>query len=267
MSALVRCTCSATGRILSSAKRWNVSAASSNSSGRWRGPGARRRQRRGERLEERGGAVRLDERQRRRRARAVDAPRRRRGPMSARAEVGDGVGDERAASIDSTSPCSRVREHHPAAFERARRVREVVREHLVLVELVDADATVDAGRVGEMLRGRVDDFGRAVDAAAAAGSWSGMGEGYRRPCRRVLSGSVRSARLCRGRWVVGGVVVAWSRRVRSGRRAGSWRSTVTSWRCYCRRRAASCRRFRRSLPLPGATCVLPASGSSPSSRR
>src|ERR1700716_904974 len=38
MSALVRCTCSATGRTFSCANRWKVSRTSSKSSDRWAGP-------------------------------------------------------------------------------------------------------------------------------------------------------------------------------------------------------------------------------------
>ena len=60
------------------------------------GPGAGAVERAADRLEELGGAVRLDERERRReRARRVDAPHR----LAAEelgAEVGDRVGDERA---------------------------------------------------------------------------------------------------------------------------------------------------------------------------
>ncbi len=56
MSALARCTCSAWGRILSSAKRWNVSRTSSKSASRWRGPwsAARRGQHRGVAVARRG---------------------------------------------------------------------------------------------------------------------------------------------------------------------------------------------------------------------
>ena len=75
-SAFVRCTCSATGRILSSAKRRNVSATSSKSSDRWLGSGAVLRALLGEPVQELGRAVGLDERQRGREVRGGDAPRR-----------------------------------------------------------------------------------------------------------------------------------------------------------------------------------------------
>ena len=50
------------------------------------------------------------------------------------------------ASIDSTSPRSAYTSMTRQPFEHARHVREVVREHLVLVELVDVDTTVDDGQ-------------------------------------------------------------------------------------------------------------------------
>ena len=77
MSALVRWTCSATGRILSSANRWKVSADELELLGevaRARCP--TRATWPASCCEERGGAVGLDERERGRERFAVDAPRR-----------------------------------------------------------------------------------------------------------------------------------------------------------------------------------------------
>ena len=75
--------------------------------------------------------------------------------MSARADVGDGVGDERPGEHRLDLAVLGVVEHDPAALDRAGGVGEVVGEHLVLVELGDRDPPAVARRFGEVTgRGR-----------------------------------------------------------------------------------------------------------------
>ncbi len=262
MSAFVRCTCSATGRILSSAKRWNVSAASSNSSGRWLRPGAAR-----------SGASRPPPRG----TRARGAPRRtgsasrgasastphtasRPSSLAPRSAIASAMNAR--ASIDSSSPCSPYVEHHRGALDRAGRVREVVAEHLVLVELGDGDAAVDAStraRGGRWPARRRRPRSRPPRPPAA--SWSVMAAAYRRPrsdhvARRVALGQ-RVRR--RGR-----------RRRRRGRRG---RRRRIGHRCGCGRRGDvrdGAGRRRRGPDAPPTTVdptTIPSPTTSPSPAR
>ena len=148
------------------------------------------------------------------------------------------------ASIDSNSPCSAVVEHHPAALDRARRVREVVREHLVLVELRDRDAAV---------------------VGATRGRGGGTPRRRRRPRRRrprprrrstsVMAASLRRRCPATGRSEASDV--GGSGRVGGvgGGRRWSWSAGVRRWRSWSsgRRRwvssTASVRR-RRASPVP-----------------
>ncbi len=126
------------------------------------GPGSFRDEVRGDLLEEDRGSVRLDERQRALEVRAVDTPDAGAGEQP-RSQVHERIGDERPCEHRLVLAVRRVVEHHAAALDGARRVREVVREHLVLVELRDGDAVAVGARVGEVATRRVDDGLRVVD--------------------------------------------------------------------------------------------------------
>ena len=113
----------------------------------------------------------------------VDAPQRV-APDHLGAEVGDGLGDERACEHRLELAVLAVREHHPAAFERARRVREVVCEDLMGVELLDRDPAAVARRVREGSRRGVDDLAGAVDRGGGGDELVGHG---RQPTDGVLA--------------------------------------------------------------------------------
>ena len=184
-SAFVRCTCSATGRILSSAKRRNVSATSSKSSERCVGPVPCFAHCSASRVEELGRAVRGDERQRRRERRRRRRPTSRSRPMQRVRDVGDRVGDVRAREHRLDLAVLAVVAHHLRALDRGGRVREVVGEHLVLVELGDGDLAVVGRRARRACRRP-----RSTTAAASVDG---------RASRAELVGHAREARPGRAR--------------------------------------------------------------------
>ena len=207
-SALVRWMCSATGRILSSAKRWNVSAASWKSSGRWLGPvpvrssvAATDSRNSGERCSSTKGHASPS-------TDGVDAPDALASEQLG-AEVGDRVGDERAREERLDLTAVAVVEHHLGALDRAGGVGEVVAEHLVLVEAGDGDATVDGRGTGQVLGGDGDDLRRSVDGRGGRGGAtvvgvSVMARSLPTPSRdQGLDVGVRRRRR-RGSWSPGG---------------------------------------------------------------
>ena len=103
-----RCTCSACGRTLSSAKRWNVSRTSSKSSPRCRGPSTEARA-----ASTAGIALRRQEGGRRRVPARLDAPERLPADHAAR-EVGHDVGDERRGDAGLDLPAARRTRGRPA---------------------------------------------------------------------------------------------------------------------------------------------------------
>ena len=118
------------------------------------------------------------------------------------AEVGDRVGDERAREQRLHLAVLGVVEHHLGALDRARGVREVVAEDLVLVELGDGDAAVDVRGAREMVGGDGDDVGRAVDRGRSRRELVGHG-------RQPTDGPRAIVRV--GVWrVVGSVARRWA---------------------------------------------------------
>ena len=121
-------------------------------------------------LEELGRAVRLDERQRVGERSSTSTPHVASRPSTFAPRSHDRVGDVRAGEHRLVLAVLAVPEHHPAALDRARRVREVVGEHLVLVELGDGDARRRrSDDACERVGGGVDDLGRAVDGGGRRG--------------------------------------------------------------------------------------------------
>ena len=151
MSAFARCTCSACGRTLSSAKRWKVSRTSSKSSPRWRGPSVAARP-----GQDGGVALLAEERRRRIGPPGLDAPE----PLPPRHpahQLGDDVGDERGGDAGLDLPVLAVREGGPGRGHRGRGVRHVVGDHLVGV---DPAAVADRGtRLVDEVLGQVDRLG------------------------------------------------------------------------------------------------------------
>ena len=155
-SALVRCTCSAAGRILSSANRRKVSATSSKSSERWVGPLPCLTHWSASAFEEFRRPVLRHERHRARQRVAFDAPDL--APAQhPRGDVVDRVGDVRAREHRLDLAVLAVAAHHARALDRRGRVREVVRRDLVLVEERDRDLAVVAGLLREAASAGVDD--------------------------------------------------------------------------------------------------------------
>ena len=127
-SALVRCTCSAAGRILSSAKRRKVSATSSKSSERWVGPVPCLTHWSASALEERRIAVLARRTASRRERVGLDAPDRVAARGCRRRDVVHRVGDVRACEHRLDLAVLAVAAHDAGALDGGGRVREVVGE-------------------------------------------------------------------------------------------------------------------------------------------
>ena len=202
--------------------------------------------------------MRLHERQRVGERVGVDAPRRLAPEQPRRRASRTASATNARASIDSTSPCSPyVAASRALPSTAAGGVREVVREHLVLVERARPRCARRRSPHARGARGGIDDLGGAVDREAAAASWSVMARESLPTTRSRASGG----QVTGGVVGAGGCVVA-------GR-------SVDGWRGLGRRRRARRRGRRRcglegaaaeepepdELPDPdvalGATCVLP----------
>ena len=154
MSAFSRWMCSATGAILSSAKRRNVSCTISKSPSRCRGPGVV-----GQRGEERRGPVGGDEARGCSSSAPGSTPQSASRPNSLADQLADGVGDERAGDAALELALGAVVEHRPAGLDRRGGVGQVVGD-----DLVDVRAT----GLGQVAGGGFDDAVRGVDGWAAA---------------------------------------------------------------------------------------------------
>ena len=184
MSSLWRWMCSATGRILSSAKRRNVSCTSSKSSSRWRGPAPV------DRGQERRVAVGGDEGAGAVERAGLDAPRR----LAAEelgGQVGDGVGDEGAGDAGLVVALGAVVEQRAGGLDRGGGVGEVVGEDLVGVdrpgggEVAPAPCwttsragrrrTAAASRSGALMAQKVDGRQRAAHFPDVASGHVGSG--------------------------------------------------------------------------------------------
>ena len=80
-----------------------------------------------------------------------------------RHDVAEGVGDERHREHRFDLAVLRVPAHDPGRLDRRGHVREVVRDHLVPVELRYRQLAVVEARVGEVGYGGIDDGRRHVD--------------------------------------------------------------------------------------------------------
>ncbi len=113
-------------------------------------------------VEEGGGPMRLDERQRGSQVGDVHPPERLPAHQPGR-EVGDRVGDEQPSQHRLVLAVLAVSEQGPPGLEPAGRVREVVGEHLVVVERRATDPPVPCDGVREPVPGGVDDDRRVVE--------------------------------------------------------------------------------------------------------
>ncbi len=116
----------------------------------------------GERFEEGGGAVRRDEVVRGCEESRIDPPEVFSADHPAH-DVGDRVGHERAGQHRLDFAVPGVAAHDPPGFDRGGGVGQVVRDHLVLVELVDRQLGAVEARLREVRDRGVDDFGRHGD--------------------------------------------------------------------------------------------------------
>ncbi len=116
----------------------------------------------GERLEEGGGTVGGDEVVRGREHPRIDAPE---GLATdeARDDVADRVGHVGPRQHRFDLAVLGVPAHDARGLDGRRGVREVVRGHLLLVELVDRQLAVANARVGQVRDGAVDDRRRQID--------------------------------------------------------------------------------------------------------
>ena len=164
---------------------------------RCRGRGAARRGPRGTRAP--GGAHEVDGR----RERGGIRPPLVAAGGDARAQVPDRVGDERSGEHRLVLTARAVVEHHPASRDRAGRVGEVVREHLVLVEPRDRDAPVGGAALRELGARARSTTAAATSTAARAASRSGLTATHAREPTDALA-----RRITWARWA------AWSRAAR-----------------------------------------------------
>ena len=259
MSALVRWTCSATGRILSSAKRWKVSAASWKSSGRWLRPGADALERGRDRLEELGERCASTNGSASASSDRVDAPDRLASEQLG-AELGERVGDERAREHRLDLAAARVVEHHLGALRpRWRRGRGRSASTWCSSSCATEMRPSTVARACEVIGGGGDDVGRGVDGRGRGGELVGHGRQPTDEPGGVLARSesyvARRQRSCSTRWR--------RRRVVVGSVAGARVRPAAGW---CRVRCAGgvvCT-VPPDEPEPddpepelGATCVLP----------
>ncbi len=182
MSSLCRWMCSATGRILSSANRWNVSRTRSKSSSRCAGPvpccgssSASASRNAGERCSATKSCAPESI--------AGSTPHSPRGRRAGR-DVGDRVGDVRVRELRLEVAVLGVVEHHAGRGDGAGRVGEVVGHDLVLVERAHRDAAVDGRSLGEAAGRGVDEGARRVDGRAGGGIRVRHGGGAYRRRRR-----------------------------------------------------------------------------------
>ena len=113
-----------------------------------------------ERVEERGRAVRGDEAAAPARARSASTPHVRLAAEHAGGDVDDRVGDVGPGEHRLDLAVLAVVAHDLRALDRGGRVGEVVREHLVLVELGDGDlAALDGRRSASVPAALFDDAG------------------------------------------------------------------------------------------------------------